>query len=58
MSSPARILVVVHRNAATPKLPEHVLLRARQGPCSFVLLVSRPYWADTDASQTDRAWRR
>lgn len=44
MSSPARILLVAHRTAATPKLLEHLRLRAQQGPCSFVLLVPRPYW--------------
>jgi hypothetical protein len=44
MTSPARILVVAHRTAATPKLLEQLRLRAQRGPCSFVLLVPRPYW--------------
>ena len=44
MSEPARILVIAHRTAATPKLIEQVRTRAQQGSCAFVLLVPRPYW--------------
>jgi hypothetical protein len=44
MSSPARILVVAHRTAATPKLLEQIRTRATAAPCVFVLLVPRPYW--------------
>ena len=45
----ARILIVAHRTAATPLLIEHVRRRAARDPCSFTLLVPRPYWdPDTD----------
>jgi hypothetical protein len=47
--SPARVLIVAHRTAATPRLIDAVAARAREGPCSFTLLVPRPYWdPDTD----------
>lgn len=48
-NGPKRVLIVAHRTAATPTLIEQVRVRARQEPCSFVLLVPRPYWdPDTD----------
>ena len=50
MGEPARILVVAHRTAATPRLIEHVRARAQQGECAFVLLVPRPYW-DPDTEE-------
>jgi hypothetical protein len=47
--SDKRILIVAHRTAATPKLLEAVAERVARGPCSFTLLVPRPYWdRDTD----------
>ncbi len=43
------MLIVAHRTAATPALIEAVRERAARGPCSFALLVPRPYWdPDTD----------
>lgn len=50
MSSTKQVLVVAHRTAPTPKLLEHVRQRAQQEPCSFVLLVPRPYW-DPDTEE-------
>ena len=40
----SRILIVAHRTAATPRLLDAVEERGRRGPCTFTLLVPRPYW--------------
>jgi hypothetical protein len=40
---------VAYRTAATPLLLNAVRARANRSPCSFTLLVPRPYWdPDTD----------
>jgi hypothetical protein len=50
-STAARVLIVAHRTAATPRLIEAVRERAQRGPCRFTLLVPRGYWdPDTEAS--------
>jgi hypothetical protein len=41
---PTRVLIVAYRTAATPRLLDEVRERARRSPCSFTLLVPRPYW--------------
>lgn len=49
----ARVLLVAHRTAATPRLVEAVRVRAQAqaGACVFTLLVPRGYWdPDTDAA--------
>ena len=46
----ARVLVVAHRTAATPRLLERVRERAAEGPCAFTLVVPRPYW-DPDTEE-------
>ena len=48
--SDKRILIVAHRTAATPKLLDAVAERAARGPCTFTLLVPRPYW-DPDTEE-------
>lgn len=41
-SSPARVLVVAYKTAATPALIEAVRERATRGPAAFTLLVPNP----------------
>jgi hypothetical protein len=41
-STPARVLVVAHKTAATPPLIEAVRERAARGPARFTLLVPNP----------------
>ena len=43
-AAPTRVLVVAYRTAATPRLIDEVRVRAGRSPCSFTLLVPRPYW--------------
>ena len=37
--SPARVLIVAHQTADSPKLLAAVAKRAAEGPCSYTLLV-------------------
>jgi hypothetical protein len=48
--SPTRVLIVAYRTAATPRLLDAVRTRAQRDPCSFTLLVPRPYW-DPDTEE-------
>lgn len=41
-TTPARILIVAYRTAATQALDDAVRGRAERGPCTFTLLVPRP----------------
>jgi hypothetical protein len=56
MGSPSsvRVLIVAHRTAATPLLLNAVRARAARSPCSFTLLVPRPYW-DPDTEEATAA---
>jgi hypothetical protein len=48
-AAPVRVLIVAHRTAASPRLLDEVRARARRSPCTFTLVVPRPYWdPDTD----------
>jgi hypothetical protein len=51
-SASARVLVVAHRTAATPLLLNAVRARGARSPCSFTLLVPRPYW-DPDTEEAE-----
>lgn len=47
-----RVLIVAHRTAATPLLIDTVRARAARSPCTFTLLVPRPYW-DPDTEEAE-----
>ncbi len=49
-AAPARVLIVAYQTAATPRLLDEVRARARRSPCTFTLLVPRPYW-DPDTEE-------
>jgi hypothetical protein len=48
--SSTQVLVVAYRTAATPRLLDAVRERAQRGPCTFTLLLPRPYW-DPDTEE-------
>jgi hypothetical protein len=43
-AAPARVLLVAHRPAATPRLLDEIRAHSGRSPCHFTLLVPRPYW--------------
>ena len=49
-ASTTRVLIVAYRTAATQLLMDAVRARAQRSPCSFTLLVPRPYW-DPDTEE-------
>jgi hypothetical protein len=55
--SPAHVLVVAHRTAATPALIEAVRERAQQGPCWFHLLVPNPARPDAELIHVEHRHR-
>jgi hypothetical protein len=50
--APTRVLIVANRTAATPLLLNAVRARAGRSPCTFTLLVPRPYW-DPDTEEAE-----
>jgi hypothetical protein len=52
-STPARILIVAYRTAATPTLVEEVRGRAARGPCAFTLLVPDLHGVDEESASTE-----
>jgi hypothetical protein len=57
-SSPAQVLVVANRTAATPALLDAIRARAARGPASFHLLVPDPHecvWSATDGERRQKA---
>jgi hypothetical protein len=51
MDTPARILLVAYRTAATQALYNAVRERAKRGACEFHLVVPRPNDADTEEAE-------